>query len=107
MNFMKRYYPYIIGFFIGLVIIPLFVRGFGLSWTDRIRLGEVLMLMGLIIWPLYIILVFVITGLLKLKINKEGQMNRIKQFRRSTLLAPLGALVSVLLIMGLSLIFGG
>ena len=107
MKLIKQYYPYLTGVMIGLLVIPLFVRGFGLSWTHQSRLGEVLMVMGLILWPIYIILVFVITfGLKKYQPEKVNDLI-INRFRKSTLLAPLGAIISVLVISVLGAIFGG
>ncbi len=93
MKWIQSKYPYLIGFAVGLVMIPFFAIGFNLSWSNAPWLGNLLMSTALIIWPLYVVVVIVLNQ----TIYKTKPVNQ-SLWYRSLFIPPLGAVVSLLLV---------
>ncbi len=90
---LKQIYPYVLGLFIGIMMLPLFFLGFNLSWGRYPLLGSLMMYAGLFLWPTYVlvILIFSTTTL-------KADVRRKKQFYHSLYLPFFGGVISLILI---------
>ncbi len=102
-----QYYPYGIALFTGFFIIILFVLGWRLDRDSQTVLGIIFMQIGLLIWPFYIIIVFSLSLFVKDTPKQNTLWHRLRQFRRASLIIPLGAIVGVLLTLFVAYLSGG
>ncbi len=105
--FIKQYYPYGISFLIGFFMILLFVLGWRLDREFNTLWGTIFMQIGLLIWPFYIIIVFSLSLFVKDTEKQHILWLRLKQFRRASLIIPLGAIAGVMLTMFVAYLSGG
>ncbi len=101
MKWIQSKYPHLIGFAVGLVMIPFFTIGFNLSWSNAPWLGSLLIATALLIWPIYIVVVTVLTQ----TIYKSSPVKK-RTWYRSLFVPPIGAVVSVLLVAMAYSLFG-
>lgn len=90
---LKQTYPYVLGLFIGIIMLPLFFLGFNLSWGSMPWLGSFMMYVGLFLWPLYVIIVLI---LLKTKLKADAL--RKKRFFLSLFLPFIGGIISLIIL---------
>ena len=103
----KKYYPYLIALMIGILMIPFFVIGWYLETFFDTIWSTLFMQIGLLIWPFYIMIVFSLSLIMSFKKHQHNINHRITQFRRASLVIPLGALVGVALVLLVFRLSGG
>ncbi len=89
----KSFYPYFLGFLIGMLMLPLFFLGFNLSWGSAPWLGALMMYSGLFLWPAYVLLVVLLSST-----YLKHSTTRKKQFYHSLYLPFFGGIFSLVLI---------
>ncbi len=87
----KHFLPYILGVLVGFLTIPTFALGFNAAFWDAALIGELLMIVALLLWPILIVSVV----LMNVFLHKEDAARR-KQWYRALYLPPVGAVLSLL-----------
>jgi len=91
MQKLKRGFPYIVGVIVGFLTIPTFALGFNAGFGSAPFVGNLLMALALMLWPLLIITAV----LLNVFVYKEDSFRR-KQWYKTLFLPPVGAVLSLL-----------
>ena len=85
---------YLLGVLIGFLMVHLFLFGYRVIFTVDDFLGSAMVISGLVLWPLYIVIMLVYS---MLKRNTLAHTTR-KAMLRSIYIVPLGSIIAVLLI---------